>query len=360
MEAWPWAPAPPVPGCDDDWMFMARLKNGRLATLIAQVAALALVVVGLVALVSTQRGAEATAGTAPSAPEETEEAAGAAALSSSVLNLERASQVEVTLPQAVTVVSGDFERSFATDATTVEDALRQGEVRFDGNDRLSPAGDAAVTSGMTITVQRVDTTTETTTRALPFETVRVEDDDLARGKTEVLTEGRHGKQVTTWSITTVDGKRTGRKATSTETVREPRDRRIAVGTKAPAPKPAPAPARSEAPASPAARPSATQSAGQAAPERAASTTSRAAAPASGAWRALAQCESGGNWSINSGNGYYGGLQFSASSWAGAGGTRYAPLPHQATPAEQIATAEVLRANGGWGHWPACSAKLGLR
>ncbi|HEY4614421.1 MAG TPA: transglycosylase family protein [Citricoccus sp.] len=340
---------------------MARLKNGRLATLIAQVAALALVVVGLVALVSTQRGAEATAAAdaAPSAPQETRQAqdtAGADALSSSVLNLERASQVEVTLPKAVTVVSGDFERSFATDATTVEDALRQGQVRFDGNDRLSPAGDAAVASGMTITVQRVDSTTETTTRALPFETVRVEDDNLARGKTKVLAEGRHGKQVTTWSITTVDGKRTGRKATTTETVREPQDRRIAVGTKAPAPKPAPAPARSEAPASPTARPSSTPSA----PERAASTTSQAAPPASGAWQALAQCESGGNWSINTGNGYYGGLQFSASSWAGAGGTRYAPLPHQATPAEQIATAEVLRANGGWGHWPACSAKLGLR
>jgi hypothetical protein len=75
---------------------------------------------------------------------------------------------------------------------------------------------------------------------------------------------------------------------------------------------------------------------------------------------LAGCESGGNWSINSGNGYYGGLQFSRSSWLGAGGGKYAPLPHLASPAEQIATAEVLKGNGGWGHWPSCASKLGLR
>ena len=78
------------------------------------------------------------------------------------------------------------------------------------------------------------------------------------------------------------------------------------------------------------------------------------------WDEVAQCESGGNWSINTGNGYYGGLQFSASSWRAVGGTKYAPLPHQATPAEQVAAAEKLRASGGWGHWPACSSKLGLR
>lgn len=92
-----------------------------------------------------------------------------------------------------------------------------------------------------------------------------------------------------------------------------------------------------------------------------STWKPSAAPmavASGnAWDRLAACESGGNWSINTGNGYYGGLQFSLSSWRGVGGQGY---PHQASKAEQIRRAEMLRASGGWGHWPACSAKLGLR
>lgn len=78
---------------------------------------------------------------------------------------------------------------------------------------------------------------------------------------------------------------------------------------------------------------------------------------SSVWDKLAACESGGNWSINTGNGYYGGLQFSLSSWRGVGGRGY---PHQASKAEQIRRAEMLRASGGWGHWPACSAKLGLR
>jgi Transglycosylase-like domain/G5 domain len=340
---------------------MARVMKGRLAKLIAQVAALALVVVGLVALVSTQRGAEAAASADEASPAAADGANGedTASLGSTVLNLERASQVEVTLPKAVTVKSGRFERAFATDATTVEDALRQGQVDFDGNDRLFPAGDKPVTSGMTVTVQRVDTAEETTTKALPFETVRVEDEDLARGKTTVLAEGRTGAQLTTWAVTTVDGKETGRKAARTETVREPVDRRIAVGTKAPAPKPAPQQARTEA-ATSSSSSAARSSGSSSAATRAPSKPEQASAPASGAWQALANCESGGNWSTNTGNGYYGGLQFSASSWAGAGGTRYASLPHQATPAEQIATAEVLRANGGWGHWPACSAKLGLR
>ncbi len=77
----------------------------------------------------------------------------------------------------------------------------------------------------------------------------------------------------------------------------------------------------------------------------------------GTWDRLAQCESGGNWGINTGNGYYGGLQFSASSWRAVGGTG---LPHQNSRETQIAMGERLRASQGWGAWPACSRKLGLR
>lgn len=75
------------------------------------------------------------------------------------------------------------------------------------------------------------------------------------------------------------------------------------------------------------------------------------------WDKIARCESGGNWSINTGNGYYGGLQFSASSWRGVGGSG---LPHQASREEQISRAEMLLARQGWGAWPSCSSKLGLR
>lgn len=76
----------------------------------------------------------------------------------------------------------------------------------------------------------------------------------------------------------------------------------------------------------------------------------------GVWEALARCESGGNWAINTGNGYYGGLQFSLSSWRAVGGVGY---PHQASRAEQMRRGEMLRAQGGWAHWPSCARQLGL-
>ena len=74
------------------------------------------------------------------------------------------------------------------------------------------------------------------------------------------------------------------------------------------------------------------------------------------WDALAQCESGGNWSINTGNGFYGGLQFTQQSWNGVG---MSGSPVNATRAQQIEAGERLLAIQGWGAWPACSAKLGL-
>lgn len=85
--------------------------------------------------------------------------------------------------------------------------------------------------------------------------------------------------------------------------------------------------------------------------------SQPAAQGGGVWDQLAQCESGGNWNANTGNGFYGGLQFTQSSWQAVGGQG---LPHQASKAEQIQRAEQLRAQQGWGAWPACSRQLGLR
>jgi hypothetical protein len=77
------------------------------------------------------------------------------------------------------------------------------------------------------------------------------------------------------------------------------------------------------------------------------------------WDDLARCESGGNWSINTGNGYYGGLQFSYGTWHDFGGGEFADYPHQATREEQIVVAERLRAVRGYQPWPACRTKLGL-
>jgi LysM repeat protein len=83
----------------------------------------------------------------------------------------------------------------------------------------------------------------------------------------------------------------------------------------------------------------------------------ASAATASEWDAVAQCESGGNWSINTGNGYYGGLQFSASTWSGYGGTKYASTADQATKAQQIEIAEKVLAGQGKGAWPVCGKGL---
>lgn len=78
------------------------------------------------------------------------------------------------------------------------------------------------------------------------------------------------------------------------------------------------------------------------------------------WDALAQCEANGDWSINTGNGYSGGLQFHAATWSNYGGGEFAPDAWQATREQQIIIAERVLAAEGWSAWPSCSARLGLR
>ncbi|OZD01631.1 resuscitation-promoting factor [Rhodococcus sp. 06-221-2] len=77
------------------------------------------------------------------------------------------------------------------------------------------------------------------------------------------------------------------------------------------------------------------------------------------WDRLAQCEAGGNWGINTGNGFQGGLQFSPSTWNAHGGQQYAATANQASREEQIAVAEKVLDSQGWGAWPSCSSSLGL-
>lgn len=96
------------------------------------------------------------------------------------------------------------------------------------------------------------------------------------------------------------------------------------------------------------------------PAPAAPTTPVAATASGSVWDTIAACESSGNWAINTGNGYYGGLQFSSSTWLGFGGGAYAPTANLASRDQQIQIAEKVLASQGWGAWPACSARAGLR
>ena len=87
-------------------------------------------------------------------------------------------------------------------------------------------------------------------------------------------------------------------------------------------------------------------------------TGNAAAADSGVWDRIAKCESGGDWHINTGNGYYGGLQFAPSTWNAYGGTAYAPTADRASRSQQIAVATKVQRAQGWGAWPTCSARAG--
>ncbi|MEV7886765.1 transglycosylase family protein [Streptomyces sp. NPDC002817] len=87
-------------------------------------------------------------------------------------------------------------------------------------------------------------------------------------------------------------------------------------------------------------------------------TGNAAAADGGVWDRIAQCESGGNWHINTGNGYYGGLQFSPSTWRAYGGSAYAATADRASKSQQIAVATKVQRAQGWGAWPTCSARAG--
>jgi resuscitation-promoting factor RpfA len=89
-----------------------------------------------------------------------------------------------------------------------------------------------------------------------------------------------------------------------------------------------------------------------------SATGEAAAADSGVWDRIAQCESGGDWHINTGNGYYGGLQFSAGTWRAFGGGAYASTADKASKAQQISIARKVQNAQGWGAWPTCSARAG--
>jgi hypothetical protein len=141
--------------------------------------------------------------------------------------------------------------------------------------------------------------------------VEKKDSSMNAGETELVRKGRPGVRNVTYMLVFENGKLASKRVLSQDVLKKPRPKVVRVGTRIP----------------------------------------------NGVWDRLANCESGGNWHINTGNGYYGGLQFSLGTWHAYGGTG---LPSQHSRETQIAIATKLRdASGGYGAWPACAAKLGL-
>ncbi|MDZ7882337.1 MAG: transglycosylase family protein [Mycobacterium sp.] len=187
-------------------------------------------------------------------------------------------------------------------------------------DTVVPAASAPVVDGMRIDVTRVRIEKLTAQVPLPPPSNRIEDPTLNQSRQVVEDPGAPGLQDVTFAVAVVNGVETGRLPVANVVLNPARQAVLRVGTKP----------GTEVP------------------------------PISNGhvWDALAGCESGGNWAINTGNGYYGGVQFDQNTWERQGGLRYAQRADLATREEQIAIAEVTRARQGWGAWPTCSSRLG--
>jgi uncharacterized protein YabE (DUF348 family) len=247
--------------------------------------------------------------------------------------------VEIATLKTVTIDDAGKKRKVATTAQTISGALKAAKITVDGNDKLSAKPSARLVDGATLRYVRVTVSTLTKKVTLAHDTVRRETDRLDRGETKVDTEGRTGVRTLTYKVVRHNGKTVSKDQTGSKITKKPLTEVVLVGTKEEEPEP-------------------TRTSSSAKRSSSSAKRSSGSTPASGSvWDRLAQCESGGNWSINTGNGYYGGLQFSLSTWRAYGGSGY---PHQNSRAEQIAIAQKLQAAAGWGQWPACSRKLGLR
>jgi resuscitation-promoting factor RpfB len=183
------------------------------------------------------------------------------------------------------------------------------------SDQVTPGAAAPVIDGMHIQVtrNRIEKITERVPLVPPRR--RIEDPEMNMDRDVVQDPGTPGTQDVTFAVSKVNGVETGRLPVASHVITPAREAVVRVGTK---------PGTDVPPVG-----------------------------NGEIWDAVARCEAGGNWAINTGNGYYGGVQFDQSTWERNGGLRFAPRADLATREEQIAIAEVLRARRGWAPWPVC-------
>jgi resuscitation-promoting factor RpfB len=226
--------------------------------------------------------------------------------------------LSVQMPKTVTFIDGGgAPQTLTTTASNVQEFLGQRGVPMGPADTITP-GAGGLTSGATIAITRnaVTQVTETSPIAPPMQTIS--DPTMNAGTTKVDQPGQAGEQVQDFTVHTTNGKETGRDAIGAPTItKQAVGGVIRKGTKKAQP--------------------------------AIGDTSK--------WDQIAKCESGGDWSINTGNGYYGGIQFDKQTWNAYGGSQFASRPDLASKAEQIAVAEKVRDDrGGYSAWPVCGKK----
>jgi uncharacterized protein YabE (DUF348 family) len=235
-------------------------------------------------------------------------------------------ELTVSTPKTIQIVRQGKVLAVKSMAATVAEALTSAKVPFDADDRITPAAATALKPGVNrINLVKVDIKNVSETQAIAFGTKETKSATLVKGETKTTTKGTAGSKSVKYVLTYLDGKLSTKKLVTTTVVKAPVDALVTVGTK---PKPE-TPTADDTPAT----------------------------GNTGAWDRIAECESGGNWAINSGNGYYGGLQFNHQTWVAYGGDAYATNAHQASKAQQIAIAEKVRADrGGYSAWPVCGKK----
>jgi len=235
--------------------------------------------------------------------------------------------LELSVPRAVTMADGaNPQVALSTTAGTVAGLLAEQGVTLGPDDVAVPSPDTVLADGTAVQIVRNGEGEVIETREIAPPEEIVEDPELPRGEREVVDPGRPGERTAVVRIYVQNGQEVRREQVRAGSTTPPSPRIVKVGTNDDVPPEAPqAPAVTDA-----------------------------------VWDRLAKCEATGNWAINTGNGYYGGLQFNRQTWNAYGGDQYAELPHQASREEQIAVATRLRDDrGGYGAWPACSRKLGL-
>jgi resuscitation-promoting factor RpfB len=228
----------------------------------------------------------------------------------------------VVSAKTVQLNDGGVQRTLHLAAPNVAALLEAAGVPLEQNDAVTPTAWAPVVDGMAIQVTRMRI--EKVTERLPLapDNKQIPDPTLNMSRQVVDDPGTPGTQDVTFAVSKVNGVETGRLPVANVVVVPARDGVLRVGAK---------PGTEVPPV---------LNAGQ--------------------WDALSRCEAGGNWAINTGNGFYGGVQFDQNTWERQGGLRYAPRADLATREEQIAIAEVTRARQGWGAWPVCSGRIGAR
>jgi uncharacterized protein YabE (DUF348 family) len=226
----------------------------------------------------------------------------------------------VVSAKTVQINDGGVVQTVHLAAANVAGLLAAAGVPLEQRDTVVPTATSPVIAGMQIQVTRMRI--EKVTERVPLAPTpqRIEDVTLNMSRQAVVDPGTPGEQDVTFAVARVNGVETGRLPVANVVVTPARDAVLRVGAKP----------------------------GTEVPPISNGST----------WDALAQCEAGGNWGINNGNGFYGGVQFDQNTWERNGGLRYAVRADLATREEQIAIAEVTRVRQGWGAWPVCSGRVG--